>query len=283
MEGSKKIVIVGTGLIGGSLALRLRDLKIASVIYGVESNPQHAAIAVQTGMVDEILPLEKAIAAAEIIIVAIPVDTTVSLLPLILDQVTNQIVFDVGSTKLQVANCVKDHPQRKRYVATHPMWGTENSGPTAALPTAFEHKAVVLCEKEASASDALRWVEQMYQAIGMHLLYMSAADHDLHAAYVSHISHITSFALANTVLAKEKEGNAIFEMASGGFESTVRLAKSNAAMWVPIFLQNKTMVLDVLEEHIDQLQRFKQQLQANDGDGMKQFIQEANQIARVLK
>jgi prephenate dehydrogenase len=283
MQTPKKIAIIGTGLIGGSLALRLRDLKMASAIYGVEANPVHAATAVQTGLVDKILPLEEAIRAAEVVVLSIPVDAAVSILPTILDLVQNQIVFDVGSTKFQIVDCVKNHPHRKRFVATHPMWGTEKSGPTAALLDAFKQKAVVVCDQESSGTDALEWVEQLYQSLGMHLLYMSATDHDLHAAYVSHISHITSFALANTVLAKEKERSAIFEMASGGFESTVRLAKSNAAMWVPIFLQNKTRVLDVLDEHIDQLTHFRQQLLANDGKGMEQFIQAANQIARVLK
>jgi prephenate dehydrogenase len=283
MQTPKKIAIIGTGLIGGSLALRLRDLKMASAIYGVEANPVHAATAVQTGLVDEVLPLEEAIRAAEVVVLSIPVDAAVSLLPDILNLVSHQIVFDVGSTKFQIVDCVKNHPHRNRFVATHPMWGTEKSGPTAALPDAFKQKAVVVCDQESSGTDALEWVEQLYQSMGMHLLYMSATDHDLHAAYVSHISHITSFALANTVLAKEKEGSAIFEMASGGFESTVRLAKSNAAMWVPIFLQNKTRVLDVLDEHIDQLTHFRQQLLANDGKGMEQFIQAANQIARVLK
>ncbi|MBN8784263.1 MAG: prephenate dehydrogenase [Sphingobacteriales bacterium SCN 48-20] len=279
----KKVAIVGTGLIGGSLALRLHERKISSRLIGVDASAEHLRQALEMELVDEVMPLTDAIAAAEVIVLAIPVDRLVGLLPSILDQVDQQIVLDLGSTKSQLTDIIKDHPKRGRYVATHPMWGTEYSGPRAAVRGAYEDKAVIICNAWESDGDALEWVRSMYKKIGMHLLEMEARAHDLHAAYVSHISHITSFALANTVLQKEKEQNAIFEMASAGFESTVRLAKSSPAMWVPIFLQNKENVLDVLTEHIAQLTRFKQSIENGDGKALEDLIGEANKIKRIIK
>jgi len=191
--------------------------------------------------------------------------------------------MDVGSTKKIICESVANHPKRGRFVATHPMWGTEYSGPDAAVRTAFADKATVICSKEESDTDAVERVENIYKTLGMHLLYMKADDHDVHVAYVSHISHITSFALANTVLEKEREEDAIFELASGGFESTVRLAKSNPAMWVPIFMQNRDNVLDVLNEHIAQLRKFKACLEKENYDYLQELIEHANGIRRILK
>jgi len=281
--GKKVITIVGVGLIGGSLAIRLHEKKLASRIIGVEANDFHAGKAVELELVDEILPLDEAIEQSDVIVMAIPVDKLVDLLPSVLDKINNQVVLDLGSTKRLLIESVKNNPKRGRYVATHPMWGTEYSGPEAAVKNAFENKAVVICNAEESDEDALNWVKGMYKKIGMHILDMEAKAHDLHAAYVSHISHITSFALANTVLEKEKEDQAIFEMASSGFESTVRLAKSHPAMWVPIFMQNKESVLDVLKEHIAQLLRFKESIEKNDSEYLGRLIGEANKIKRILE
>jgi prephenate dehydrogenase len=279
----KKIAIVGVGLIGGSLAIQLHEKKLSSKLIGVDANPAHARQALDMELVDEIMSLDSAIDASDVVILAIPVDTLVDLLPKVLDRVTRQVVIDLGSTKSQLINAVKSHPKRKRYVATHPMWGTEYSGPAAAVKGAFENKAVIICNAGESDADALEWTKKMYKKIGMHLLEMEAKAHDLHAAYVSHISHITSFALANTVLEKEKEQQAIFELASAGFESTVRLAKSNPAMWVPIFIQNRENVLDVLKEHIAQLTKFKESIEKGDDDSLKGLIEEANKIRRILE
>ena len=278
----KKIAIVGVGLIGGSLAIQLHEKKLSSRLIGVEVNEEHAKKAMELELVDEIMSLEDAVGAAEVIVLAIPVDKVLSLLPAIMDKIDQQVVIDLGSTKRQSIELVKNHTKRGRYVATHPMWGTEYSGPQAAVRGAFENKAVIICNAEESDADALDWVKGMYKKIGMHLLEMEAKAHDLHAAYVSHISHITSFALANTV-EKEKEEDAIFELASAGFESTVRLAKSNPAMWVPIFMQNKENVLDVLKEHIAQLQRFKESIEKNDDTYLMKLIDDANKIRRILK
>lgn len=278
----RRIAIIGVGLIGGSLALQLNEKGMAAGIIGVEANPEHAAKALELGLVDEILPLEEAIDKSEVVVLAIPVDKMVSLLPQVLDRVEQQIVFDAGSTKMQLMEAVQGHPRRGRFVATHPMWGTEYSGPQAAVKHAFENKAVVICNRADSDEDAADWVMKAYRKIGMHLLEMNATDHDVHAAYVSHISHITSFALANTVLEKEREDDAIFEMASAGFESTVRLAKSNAAMWVPIFMQNRENVLDVLNEHISQLRKFKSCLEKENYEFLHELIEDANKIRRIL-
>lgn len=279
----KKIAIVGVGLIGGSLAIQLHEKKLSSRLIGVEANDEHAKKAVELELVDETMPLNDAIEQSDVIILSIPVDKLVELLPAIMDKVDEQIVVDLGSTKFQLVESLKNHPKRGRYVATHPMWGTEYSGPQAAVRGAYENKAVIICNPEESDTDALNWVKHMYRKIGMHLLEMEAKAHDLHAAYVSHISHITSFALANTVLQKEKEDNAIFELASAGFESTVRLAKSNPAMWVPIFMQNKENVLDVLKEHIAQLERFKESIEKSDDAYLMKLIEDANKIRRIIK
>lgn len=279
----KHITIVGIGLIGGSLALQLHEKKISSRLTGVDSNPDHCREALELELVDEIFPLEEAIVQSEVILLAIPVDKLVLVLPRILDRIDQQIVVDLGSTKAQLINAVKGHPKRGRYVASHPMWGTEYSGPSAAVRGAFEKKAVIICNAQESDADALAWTRAMYRKIGMHLLEMEANAHDLHAAYVSHISHITSFALANTVLEKEKEENAIFELASAGFESTVRLAKSNPAMWGPIFMQNKENVLDVLKEHIAQLTRFKESIEKEDEEYLMKLIGNANKIKKIIK
>jgi prephenate dehydrogenase len=279
----KKVAIIGVGLIGGSLAMRLHEKKLSSRLIGVESDPQHAAEALKMELVDELMPLEDAIDSSDVIILSIPVDRIAEMLPKILDRVNRQIVVDLGSTKAQIAESILLHPKRGRYVGCHPMWGTEFSGPSAAVPGAFQNKAVVICDGEKSDEDALAWTKHMFSKIGMHLLEMEASAHDLHAAYVSHISHITSFALANTVLQKEKQEQAIFELASAGFESTVRLAKSNPKMWVPIFMQNRANVIDVLNEHIAQLEQFKTAIESNNENKLEELIVRANSIRRILE
>jgi len=279
----KKIAVVGVGLIGGSLALQLNEKGLASRIIGVDSNEGHASTALAMELVDELMPLEDAVRTADIVILAIPVDVIVTMLPSLLDLIDQQIVIDLGSTKSALVDIVKGHPKRGRYVAAHPMWGTEYSGPESAVRGAFENKAVILCNTADSDEDAVQWTRKMFGKIGMHLLEMNADDHDLHVAYVSHISHITSFALANTVLEKEREDQAIFEMASAGFESTVRLAKSNPSMWVPVLMQNRENVLDVLNEHISQLRKFKSCLEKENWEYMRELMEGANRIRRILK
>lgn len=265
------------------MAIALKEKGIATKIIGVDANPIHLQKALELGLIHEALPLEKAVAQTSLIILATPVNILQQLTPIILNHVTDQIVMDVGSTKSGLLKAIEQHPKRGRFVATHPMWGTEYSGPEAAVKGAFSGKAVVVCDKGESDNDAVEVVESIYKTLGMHLVYMNAQDHDVHVAYVSHISHITSFALANTVLEKEREEEAIFELASGGFESTVRLAKSNPAMWVPIFKENRENVLDVLNEHISQLRKFKACLEKENYSYLQELIQDANKIKRIIK
>jgi len=277
------VTIIGVGLIGGSMALTLKEKGFATKLIGVEANPAHASKALELGLVDEVKDLHTAVQESGLLILATPINVAEALLPLILQMVDKQVVMDVGSTKKTICETADQSPRRGRFVATHPMWGTEYSGPEAAVKNAFEKKATVICSKEDSDADAVELVEKVYGLLGMHIVYMNAEAHDVHVAYVSHISHITSFALANTVLEKEREEDAIFELASGGFESTVRLAKSNPAMWVPIFMQNKDNVLDVLNEHIAQLRKFKACLEKENYEYLAELIEKANGIRRILK
>jgi prephenate dehydrogenase len=278
------VTIIGVGLIGGSMALCLKEMGLTDKVIGVGNNTESIAQALQLGIIDEAMPLEEAVKQSDVIYIAIPVDATINVVLQVMDLINeNQILIDAGSTKNALCDAVKDHPMRKQFVATHPMWGTEFSGPAAAVKDAFAGRACVICDKESSSTIALNTVEKIYKDLGMHVIYMNAENHDVHAAYISHISHITSFALANTVLEKEKEEDAIFEMAGGGFESTVRLAKSNAAMWAPIFMQNKENVLDVLNEHISQLRKFKASIEKENIDYLIELIENANKIKRILK
>jgi prephenate dehydrogenase len=279
-----KITIVGVGLIGGSLALAMKEKGFAKKVIGVGKSKASLDKAIALGLIDEALPLEEAVKQSDFIYVSIPVDSTVPVMKQVMDLITDkQIAADGGSTKFALCDALKDHPMRKRFVATHPMWGTEYSGPEAAVKGAFAGRACVICEKDKSDAAAAEKVETIYKALGMHIIYMDANAHDIHAAYVSHISHITSFALANTVLEKEREEDAIFELAGGGFESTVRLAKSNPAMWAPIFMQNKENVLDVLNEHISQLRKFKASLEKENWEYLMELMENANKISRILK
>lgn len=276
------VAIIGIGLIGGSLAITLKENGFAGRIIGVDTSESNLDKAIRRRLIDEAAPLEEAVASASLVVVATPVDAMLELLPRVLDQVGDQVVIDVGSAKMRLIQTVKEHPHRGRYVATHPMAGTEYSGPEAAIPNLFDRKCTVLIDVEDSDADALELVERMYTSIPMRLVYLDSMLHDVHTAYVSHISHISSFALALTVLAKEQDESRIFELASGGFDSTVRLAKSSPDMWVPIFRQNRDNVLDVLDEHINQLARFRSLLIKQDFDAFYRLIQEANQIRRIL-
>lgn len=280
-----RTLIIGTGLIGGSFALALRRCGLSDEIWGVESSPQNADEALRLGLVDRIVTLDEGFPEADLTVLAVPVDAAPLLAVKLLNKVRDsQTIMDTGSIKGELCEVISRHPSRGRFVATHPMWGTEYSGPSAARKDAFTGRTVVVLERERSDADALERVENIYKAFGMNLISMNdGEEHDLHAAYVSHISHITSFALALTVLEKEREEQHIFDLAGGGFESTVRLAKSSAATWVPIFLRNKYNVLDVLREHIHQLQVIRKMLESDDAAGLEETIRRANGIRRIIQ
>ncbi len=278
-----KILIIGVGLIGGSFALVLKERGMASKILGYDASQKNMERAKELGVIDQIVTLEEGIEAAELIVLATPVDISPTLAVKILNRVRpDQIVIDMGSIKEELCEVVSMHANRSRFVATHPMWGTENSGPDAARKDAFTGRTVVICERERSDEDAVTMVEQIYKKIGMPIIYMDAEEHDIHVAYISHISHITSFALALTVLEKEREEHHIFDLAGGGFESTVRLAKSASSTWVPILLRNKYNVLDVLREHIHQLQIMRKAIESNDTEALSKMMAKANSIKRII-
>ncbi|MGK0365514.1 MAG: prephenate dehydrogenase [Saprospiraceae bacterium] len=277
------IAIVGLGLIGGSLAITLKENGFAKTIIGVDKNSESEDKALRRRIIDEALPLEKAIEKADFIIVATPVDVMRKVLPRVLDKVEKQVVLDVGSTKETLLEGLRNHKNRGRLVATHPMAGTEFSGIDAAIPKLFDNKYTVICDTEDSDQDALEKTEALFKSIPMRIAHLDAKSHDVHTAYVSHISHISSFALALTVLEKEEDEGKILELASSGFGSTVRLAKSSPDMWIPIFRQNRDNVLDVLDEHINTLSRFRSLLIKKDFDTFYQLIEQANSIKKILK
>lgn len=278
-----KVFVVGLGLIGGSFALALKDRGLCDVVWGLERDEERAREALERGLCDRIVGFDEGVSEADLVVLATPVDT----LPLMAIKALNRIgeggvVMDMGSTKGELCEVIAQHARRGRFVAVHPMWGTEYSGPSAAVHGAFAHRTVVLCEGERSDEDALHLVERIFRTLEAPIIYMEAEEHDLHTAYVSHISHITSFALANTVLEKEREDRHIFDLAAGGFESTVRLAKSAPATWVPILLGNKYNVLDVLREHIHQLQLIRRMIERDDRAGLEELISKANSIRRII-
>jgi len=278
------ICIVGLGLLGGSTALGLKAKDSSYRIIGVDNDREHAAQALVGEIADKIMSLEEAVQHADVVILATPVNVIIKQLPEVLDMVgRNVVVTDLGSTKEQICATVHDHPKRGQYVAAHPIAGTERSGPEAAFPELLLGKQMILCERDRSDIEALEMVENLFKLkLNMRVSYMEAAAHDRHIAYVSHLSHISSFALSTTVLDKEKDELSIFEMAGSGFSSTVRLAKSSAQMWVPIFSQNTKNISSALGSYIKNLQRFKDIIDAQDEEGASAEITRANDIIRVL-
>ncbi len=276
------ITIIGLGLIGGSAAIDLRKRGFADKIIGVDKDLVNANIALHIGLVDALMDLESAVKNSDMIILAIPVNSALSMLPKVLSLVKHQSVLDMCSTKEDLLTHIKSHPKRKQFVASHPMAGTEFSGPWSAKTGLFDGKASILCDVEDSDSEVVSQVKKMYETLNMRIIYMDSKNHDIHAAYVSHISHISSFALALTVLEKEKNEKHIFDLASGGFDSTVRLAKSSAEMWTPIFSHNKKNVLGVLDTYIEKLNDFRKCIEAEKSDSLYELISESNKIKRIV-
>ncbi|MFA6958787.1 MAG: prephenate dehydrogenase [Thermoanaerobaculia bacterium] len=278
-----RTVIVGLGLIGGSIAVDLRREHFGLPLVGVESNPNHARLALETGLVDEVLPLVDAVRDAQLVVLAIPVDAVRELAPLVLDAAGDSaVVIDTGSTKATVCAALATDPRRGQFVAAHPIAGTENSGPLAALAGLFRGKVNIICERERSSARALSVAESLFELLGMRTIFMDAAEHDLHLAYVSHLSHVSSFLLGQTVLDIEKSEENIFDLAGSGFASTVRLAKSSPSMWVPIFEQNAAHLVRALDEYIAHLGAFRRALAERDTDALYAITNRANDIRRVL-
>lgn len=281
---SYKVSIIGLGLIGGSIALDLKRTGFATEITGVDKSSQHEQEALKLGIIDKISPFSTAIQQSDIIILATPVDASLELLPSILKFINpNSVVTDVGSTKSSLIKKVKNCPNRHLYVASHPMSGTENSGPSAAIQNLFKDKVSIICNAEESSYKAIEIISDMYKALGSKIVFMDSESHDEHVGYVSHLSHAISYALAVAVLEKEKNDSAIFNLASGGFASTVRLAKSSVDMWLPIFIQNSKYLLPIINTYLDKLTEFKSYLENGDTKKLSEFITEANRIKGKLE
>ena len=276
------IHVIGIGLIGGSMALDIKSLHPNATIYGIDNNESHLAEAIALGVIEQTSTFED-LAEADFVIVSVPVDVALTVLPKVLDAIgENTIVFDVGSTKIPICETVVNHPKRRHFIAAHPIAGTEFSGPSAAIKGLFEGKTNIICEVEKTTFKLQEKALDLFKSMGMRIRYMDPKSHDKHIAYVSHLSHISSFMLGKTVINKEKDEQDIFDMAGSGFESTVRLAKSSPAMWTPIFKQNKKQVVKTLEEYISNLTKFKELLENEDYEAIYNEMQSVNKIKEIL-
>ena len=277
-----RIGIIGLGLIGGSFALAAKKFNIAASLYGRDNNPKHMAEALSLGIIDYPLK-EEDYASMDVILLAIPVDACLTVVLPLLDQINdNALLLDAGSTKAAICKLVELHSKRNQFLATHPIAGTEFSGPSAAFSELFVEQAQILCETHKTRPDLLEWAVQWFRNMNMKIHEMDAEAHDKHIAYVSHISHISSFMLGKTVIEKEKDERAIFKMAGSGFASTVRLAKSSPDMWTPIFKQNKENILEVLREYITNLEDFERLLSADDYNQLFEQMKRTNAIKSIL-
>jgi prephenate dehydrogenase len=264
------------------MVLDIKEKHPDATIFGIDKNENHLQQAIDLGVIDQAGSFED-LAEADFVIVSVPVDVALIVLPKVLDAVgDNTIVFEVGSTKKPICDAVAGHPRRRNFIATHPIAGTEFSGPSAAIKGLFKGKTNIICEVEKTAFKLQEKALQLFSEIGMRIRYMDPVSHDKHIAYVSHLSHISSFMLGKTVMNKEKDEQDIFDMAGSGFESTVRLAKSSPAMWTPIFKQNKEHVLETLEAYISNLSRFRDLLKEEDYNAIFEEMESTNKIKEIL-
>ncbi|SFI80018.1 prephenate dehydrogenase [Olleya namhaensis] len=278
----QNIYIIGVGLIGGSLALDIKNKRPEVKVYGIDKSEDHINQALELGVIDHKATFED-LDKADLVVLAIPVDASVSVLPDVLDKISDfTLVADVGSTKSDICKVVANHPRRRNFLAMHPIAGTEFSGPKAAIRDLFNQKTNIICEVEKTAFKLQEKAVGLFTEIGMRMRYMNPESHDKHIAYVSHLSHISAFMLGKTVIEKEKNERDIFDMAGSGFESTVRLAKSSPAMWTPIFKQNKTNVVETLEDYIANLTQFKNLIENDDFEGVFNEMKDTNYIKQIL-
>lgn len=278
----QKVAVIGLGLIGGSLALELKK-RFDWTVIGVDSNKSHAEKALELGIVDEISDFS-IVATADIVVLAVPVNYAPQLALSVLDTVKKEaLVFDVGSTKENICKKVVKHSKRVNFVAVHPIAGTEFSGPEAAIYNLFDGKVNIICDRELSSNEAIEKTLLIFKALNMRTIFLNSTEHDKHIAYVSHLSHISSFMLGKTVLEIEKDEKNIFDMAGSGFESTVRLAKSSPKMWSPIFIENKKNILTSLDEFIKNLNEFRDLIVNEDTEELQNSMGEINYIKEILK
>ncbi|WP_417856190.1 prephenate dehydrogenase [Xanthomarina gelatinilytica] len=278
----KNIYIIGVGLIGGSIAKDVKKLNPGISIHGIDANETHLQEALTLKLIDKKANFED-LKHADLVIVSIPVDATETLLPHILDVVSEDtLVIDSGSTKASICKAVAKHPKRRNFLATHPIAGTEFSGPKAAVEGLFMNKTNIICEIEKTAFKLQERALTIFKIMGMNMRYMNPEAHDKHIAYVSHLSHISAFMLGKTVIEKEKNERDIFDLAGSGFASTVRLAKSSPHMWTPIFKQNKVNVIETLDEYINNLVKFKEFMQTDNFDDIFKDMENTNHIKDIL-
>lgn len=278
-----KVSFVGIGLMNGSLSLDLQRLYPNVLLEGISRKETTLDRAMALGLIHKKGTLGS-IENADMVFVSIPVEAITKLLPQILDKVgENTLVVDFGSTKTAICEAVATHPKRDQFLAAHPIAGTEFSGPDAAISNLYDGKTMMLCEVAHTRPDLLQRAENLLKELNMVVRHMDPIAHDRHIAYVSHLSHITSFMLGKTVLEKETDEQNIFDMAGSGFASTVRLAKSSPEMWMPIFMQNKDNVLETLNEYISNLNAFKEKLEAEAVEELLADMKDINRIKSILK
>ncbi len=277
-----KIGIIGLGLIGGSFAISAKKHIKDSICYGEDISEKHLNKAFGLNLIDEILNKKKYF-LMDVIILAVPVDIAYNNIISLLDEVNdNALIIDVGSIKNNICQKVSLHPKRNQFLATHPIAGTEYSGPEAAFEKLFYDQNQIICESNKTRPDLLEWALNWFSQMSMRVLEMSPQEHDEHIAYVSHLSHISSFMLGKTVIEKEKDEEAIFDMAGSGFASTVRLAKSSPEMWTPILIENKKNIVSVLTEYIENLKNFKMLLQSDNNIDIIKQLKSINKIEKIL-
>jgi len=278
-----KVFVIGIGLIGGSFAIDIKAAFNEARIFGIDKQAEHLENALSLGLIDQKATFDE-LDQADIVIAAIPVDASVVVLPEILDKVHDDcLIFDVGSTKKKICDVLSDHPKRRNYLAAHPIAGTEFSGPKAAIANLYRGKTNIICEVEKTAFKLQEKAMEIFSRLGMRIRYMDPASHDMHIAYVSHLSHISSFMLGKTVIEKEKNERDIFDLAGSGFASTVRLAKSSPAMWAPIFKHNKENVIETLDEYIANLKNFRTLIEKDDFQAVYKEMENTNHIKTILK
>ena len=279
----KKIYVIGVGLIGGSFAIDMRKLFPKSTIIGIDKSEIHLQKALELKLIDEISTVSK-IKNPDIIVISVPVKSILNILPIVLKSVNNHsLVMDFGSTKKSICQIVKDHPNRQNFLATHPIAGTEFSGPSAAHEGLFEGKNIIICDMNKTDKSKLELGLKIFNLMKMKIGYMDSDSHDKHIAYVSHLSHISSFMLGKTVMDEEKNEKNIFDMAGSGFESTVRLAKSSPEMWTDIFEDNKKNIIKSLDDYIENLAHINSLIKKDKFNEVESQLKSTNYIKTILK
>ena len=274
--------IIGLGLIGGSLALKIKEIDINTVIYGLDKDMDSMSYSLSKGIIDKKLDI-KSIDNLKYIFIAIPVDAIKSEIESILNKISNDtLVIDLGSTKYEICKRVLDHANRKNFLAAHPIAGTEFSGPSAATNNLFDNKVLILCETEKTDQHLLLDALKIFDLMNMKIINMDSIEHDKHIAYVSHLSHISSFMLGKTVMNKEEDQDTIYDMAGSGFESTVRLAKSSPETWASIFVENKNNIVESLNEYISNINNFKILIEKGDKENLSAEMKKINGIKEIL-